>query len=111
LCAVIGASVRSSRRRLSSSVSSRSSAARASSRWRIHTLPGTLASPSASLKKRSFAKRLDRLEVALAQAQQPHHRLDQIRAVRMPCDTGSLGSITASTCAAWQHCPISAKPE
>ncbi|MCK2095886.1 hypothetical protein [Thauera aromatica] len=45
-----------------------------------------------------------------AQAEQPHHRLDQAE-LSMPCDTGSLGSITASARAAWQHCPINARAE
>jgi len=31
--------------------------------------------------------------------------------VRMPCDTGRRGSITVFYWAAWQHCPINAKPE
>ena len=30
--------------------------------------------------------------------------------VRMPCETGIRGSITASTWAIWQHCPTSASP-
>ena len=31
--------------------------------------------------------------------------------VFMPWETGSLGAITATSCAAWQHWPISASPE
>ena len=40
---------------------------------------GHLGEPERFLEEAVAAKRLDRLEVALAQAQQPHHRLDQIR--------------------------------
>ena len=29
----------------------------------------------------------------------------------MPCSTGSFGSMSASAYAAWQHCPVSVRPE
>ena len=54
-------------------------------------------------------KRLDRLEVTLAWAQQPASDFNKSE-VNMLCDTGSLASIAAA-CAAWQLCPISAMPE
>ena len=61
---------------------------------------GHLGEPERLLEEAVAAKRLDRLEVALAQAQQPE-TTDLTRSeLRMPCDTGSLESITASTCAA-----------
>jgi len=73
--------------------------ARASSRWRIQTLPGTLDKFRASLKKRSVRNGSMASKSLLPKLSNPTIDFTTSE-VRIPCETGNRGSITASTCAA-----------
>jgi len=72
----------------------------ASHRCRIQALEGIFESPS-FLEEAIRPKRLDGFEVALTKTQQPHHRLDQVRALHAlrdgpPRTDHTIGSLPAS---------------
>lgn len=86
LCAFTGASVRPSRRRLNLSVCS----PLASSRWRSHSLLGTLRTSSASRKNRAVRYGSIASKSLLSKAISPTTLLDR-SPVLMPADTGYTG--------------------